>query len=68
MACICGYTGDSLWEPANNGTGPRNWFVVRHVNGGPTGHNEYHYDSHGNLIRYTMGGAHRNAKEMNTNG
>jgi hypothetical protein len=52
------------WRPANNGTGPKPWFLIRDESI-PLG-DRYHENGHGNLIRYSsMEAAQRDADRLN---
>ena len=52
----------SRWGIANNGTGPRIWFIRRHTD---TPWYDYHTNKDGALLRYTFAGALAKAEELN---
>lgn len=39
-----------MWEPKNNGSGKRIWFLFCET--GKTMEERYHYNKRGNLVRY----------------
>lgn len=54
------------WITGNNGSGQRNWFVLRYED--DSNHNsraEYHVNAKGDAIRYAMAGAEKKAHELN---
>jgi hypothetical protein len=54
------------WITGNNGSGQRNWFVLRYQDA--SNHNsraEYHVNAKGDAIKYTMAGADKKAHELN---
>ena len=60
------------WQPANNGTGKRIWFLTRYPHGGGDGiplTDRYHYGSNGVLVRYaSCESAQRAAGKLNKAG
>ena len=54
------------WITGSNGSGQRNWFVLRYQDA--SNHNsraEYHVNAKGDAIKYTMAGAEKKAYELN---
>jgi hypothetical protein len=54
------------WIVGNNGAGARSYFVLRYEDDSDhRSRAEYHRDKRGELIRYTLAGAEKKARELN---
>jgi hypothetical protein len=58
-------TDRTAWTVGNNGSGRRNWFALRNVEGRTGGPYEYYSDKHGEMIWLTEAGALKRAELLN---